>query len=176
MRIIYLITYYLIARKLPKSTIPILGKFSKSFRRWLCKRIFASAGTGLNVEQGAYFGIGKDVCVGNDVGIGKNFKMLHRKLTVKNYLLMGEDVLFLGGRHNFERIDIPIGKQGSQNEKAPLLIENDVWIGARVTVLPGCKHIGTGVIIGACSVVTKDIPDFAIVGGNPAKVIRFRKK
>lgn len=89
---------------------------------------------------------------------------------------MGEDVLFLGGRHNFERIDIPIGKQGSQDEKDPLLIENDVWIGARVTVLPGCKHIGTGVIIGACSVVTKDIPDFAIVGGNPAKVIRFRNK
>ena len=41
-------------------------------------------------------------------------------------------------------------------------------------ILPGCKHIGKGVIIGAGSVVTKDVPDYAIVGGNPAKVIRIR--
>lgn len=175
MKKIWLIIYYAFAKHLPKSTMPILGRFSKLVRRWLCRRIFSLAGSGLNVEQGAYFGNGKDIWVGNDVGFGKNFKMLNRKLTVKDNLLMGEDVLFLGGRHNFERIDIPIGKQGSVGEKQPLSIESDVWIGARTIILPGCKHIGTGVIIGAGAVVTKDVPDFAIVGGNPARVIRFRK-
>jgi maltose O-acetyltransferase len=55
-----------------------------------------------------------------------------------------------------------------------LQIDDDVWIGARAMILPGCKHIGKGVIIGAGSVVTKDIPDYAIVGGNPARVIKYR--
>jgi len=52
-------------------------------------------------------------------------------------------------------------------------IGNDVWIGANVIILDGIK-IGNGVIVGAGSVVTKDIPSYAIVGGNPAKIIRYR--
>lgn len=52
-------------------------------------------------------------------------------------------------------------------------IENDVWIGANVVVLKGV-HIGNGAIIGASSVVTKDVPDYAIVVGNPAKVLKYR--
>lgn len=54
------------------------------------------------------------------------------------------------------------------------VIENDVWIGESAIILPGCKRIGNGAIIGAGAVVTKDVPDYAIVGGNPAKVIKFR--
>ena len=56
----------------------------------------------------------------------------------------------------------------------PLSIGNDVWIGSRTTILPGCKRIGDGAIIGANSVVTKDVDDFAIVAGNPAKLLRKR--
>lgn len=68
MRKINLIFYYSLAKVLPKSTMPILSKVSKAFRRFLCKRIFASCGIGLNVEQGAYFGNGYDIKVGNFVG------------------------------------------------------------------------------------------------------------
>ena len=53
-------------------------------------------------------------------------------------------------------------------------IGDDVWIGTRAIILPGVT-IGNGVIIGAGAVVTKDVPDYAIVGGVPARVIRFRK-
>ena len=175
MKKIYLVLYYSLAKFLPKSTMPIIGKFSKAFRRFLCKRIFASCGIGLVVEQGAYFGNGKDIKVGDYVGIGKNFKSLNRILTIDGELMMGEDVLFLGGGHNYERLDIPMGKQGTK-PSTPLHICSDVWIGARAIVLPGCKRIGRGVIIGAGSVVTKDIPDYAIVGGNPARVIKMRKE
>ena len=53
-------------------------------------------------------------------------------------------------------------------------IGHDSWIGANVTILPGCRRIGVGSAIGAGSVVTRDVPDFAVVAGNPAKLIRSR--
>lgn len=53
------------------------------------------------------------------------------------------------------------------------IVGNDVWIGHNATIMPGVK-IGSGAIIGACSVVTKDIPDYCIAAGNPAKIIRQR--
>ena len=59
-------------------------------------------------------------------------------------------------------------------KKSTLIIGNDVWIGANVTILPNVVKIGDGVIIGAGSVVTKNIPDYAIVAGNPAKIIKYR--
>lgn len=59
------------------------------------------------------------------------------------------------------------------NSKGEVLIGNDVWIGAGATILSGIK-IGHGAVIGANSVVTKDVPDYAIVGGVPAKVIKMR--
>ncbi len=55
----------------------------------------------------------------------------------------------------------------------PVIIGDDVWIGTRVIILPG-KKIGTGAILGAGAVITKDVPDYAIVGGNPAKIIKYR--
>lgn len=59
-------------------------------------------------------------------------------------------------------------------EYEPLVIGNDVWIGLHAILLPGCRRIGDGAIVGAGAVVTKNVPDFAIVGGNPAKVIKYR--
>jgi acetyltransferase-like isoleucine patch superfamily enzyme len=56
----------------------------------------------------------------------------------------------------------------------PLLIGDDAWIGANAIVLPGCSRIGRGAVVGAGSVVTRDVPDFAVVAGNPARVIRER--
>ena len=128
----------------------------------------------LVVEQGAYFGSGRAFTVGDEVGLGKDFKSLNRVVTIDDYLMMGEEVLFLGGGHDYVRTDIPISHQGTQ-EPTPLHIAGDVWIGARAIVLPGCRRIGHGAIIGAGSVVTKDVPDWAVVGGNPASVIRYRK-
>jgi len=172
---IYLFIYYVFAKHLPKSTIPVIGKFAQKFRNFLCSKIFTKCGKELNVENGAYFGNGKDIEVGDCVSFGSNFKTLNRILRVGDELIMGEDVLFQGGIHKYDRLDIPIGKQGG-GTKSILEICDDVWIGARAIVLPGCKKIGTGVIIGAGAVVTKDIPDYAIVGGNPAKIIKYRNQ
>jgi len=59
-------------------------------------------------------------------------------------------------------------------EWSPIDIGNDVWIGRDVIILPKCMHIGDGAVIGAGAVVTRDVPPFAIVVGNPARVVRYR--
>lgn len=56
----------------------------------------------------------------------------------------------------------------------PQVIEDDVWIGHHAVILPGCRHIGRGSIIGAGAIVTRDVPRYAVVAGNPAKVLRER--
>jgi len=59
-------------------------------------------------------------------------------------------------------------------EANPLTIESDAWVGARVTILPSCKRIGFGAIVGAGAVVVKDVGDFEVVAGNPARKIGQR--
>lgn len=59
--------------------------------------------------------------------------------------------------------------------KGPIIIDEEVWIGVNVTILSGV-HIGKGAVIGAGSVVMHDVPEGAIVGGNPARIIKLRKE
>ena len=65
-------------------------------------------------------------------------------------------------------------KKEADIKRRGMIIGNDVFIGHNVTILPGANKIGDGALIGAGSVVTKDVPDFAIVAGNPAKILRYR--
>lgn len=58
-------------------------------------------------------------------------------------------------------------------EERPVVIDDDVWIGDKVTILPGV-HVGMGSVLGAASVVTKDVAPYSVVGGNPARVISMR--
>lgn len=97
MRTFWLIVYYAFARHLPKSTMPVLGKMAYRLRYRCAKHLFAECGTSVNVEQGAYIGNGKHLRVGNNVGIGKDFCSHNRPLLIHDRLLMGENVLFLGG-------------------------------------------------------------------------------
>ena len=71
----------------------------------------------------------------------------------------------------FERTDIPIWEQGHTYEK--VIIGDGVWIGTSVIVLKGVK-IGKGAVVAAGSVVTKDVPEYAVVAGNPARVLKYR--
>lgn len=86
--------------------------------------------------------------------------------------MMGPDVIIITGNHEFNRIDIPMRDQGETRPES-VVIDDDVWIGTRSIILPGV-HIEKGAIIGAGAVVTKDVPEYAVVGGNPAKVIKYR--
>lgn len=97
MRTFWLVVYYAFARHLPKSTMPLLGRMAYRLRYRCAKHLFAECGTSVNVEQGAYIGNGKHFRVGNNIGIGKDFCSHNRPLLIQDGLLMGENVLFLGG-------------------------------------------------------------------------------
>lgn len=87
--------------------------------------------------------------------------------------MIGPEVMFLARSHRFDRTDIPMSVQGEE-EMRLIVIGDDVWIGARALILRGVT-VGDGAIVGAGAVVTKDVPSFAIVAGNPAKIIKWRK-
>lgn len=99
-------------------------------------------------------------------------------ISCQEHVSIGDNSLIAGGvsifdnNHNFSSLDAPINTQGFNTN--PVEIGNDVWIGQNAIILPGVK-IGDQAIIGAGSIVTKDVPERAIIAGNPAKVIRYRK-
>jgi acetyltransferase-like isoleucine patch superfamily enzyme len=104
-------------------------------------------------------------------------------LTIGKYCSIGRNVaIFLGGEHRIDWVStypftwrwedarhIP----GHPATKGDVTIGNDIWIGYAVIILSGVK-IGDGAVLGAGSVVVKDVPPYAIVGRNPAQVIKYR--
>ena len=134
-------------------------------------KLFDKAGSNINIERGADFGTGRGISIGNGSGIGVNCKV-RGPLTIGENVMMGPNVHILTHTHNHHNVDIPMCKQGGEFRK--VTIGNDVWIGLNVVILPGVS-IGNGVIIGAGAVVSKDIPNYAVVGGVPAKIIKYRK-
>ena len=114
---------------------------------------------------------GEDIEIGDRSGIGID-AFIRAEVIIGNDVMMGPGVIIYGRYHNYERTDIPMNEQG-MGSYCPIIIEDDVWIGARAIILKGI-HVGRGVIIGAGAVVTKDVPPFSIVAGNPARVIRKR--
>jgi len=87
-------------------------------------------------------------------------------VVIKDYVRIGARVAIATHNHNWNKKNIPIMEQGVSVSSVE--IEEDVWIGVNVTILPGVK-IGTGSIIAAGAVVTKDVPPFSIFGGVPAR-------
>ena len=165
--------YYLFVNNLPKSVIPLIGPISKRFRYLFANQIFKNTGIKVNIENHCYFGNGFNVEIGDYSGIGKNCRV-PSNIKIGKHVMMAEEVIILNQNHFFGDIKTPMNTQGG-NSRSQLTICDDVWIGTRVIILPQVTNIGSGVIIGAGSVVTKNIPDYAIVGGNPAKIIKYRK-
>lgn len=102
------------------------------------------------------------------------------QLTIGNYCSIGPETVFmLGGEHSYDNLSTyPFRTmyQMAPHEalsRGPVIVEDDVWIGTRALILSGVR-IGQGAIIAAGSVVNKDVPPYAIVGGVPAKVIKYR--
>lgn len=160
--------YFRFAWRLSSS---VQSERSKKIRFFLTKNFIEKCGEDVNIKQYARFN--SELNIGNHSGIGKNC-FISGRTYIGNDVMMGPDCIMYSYSHEHGRIDIPMCQQGFEKE-TPIHIGNDVWIGARVIILPGVT-IGDHVIIGAGAIVTKDVPDYAIVGGNPAKIIRMRNE
>lgn len=99
-----------------------------------------------------------------------SFGFLKGEITIGDDVLLGPGVVIWGRDHLMEP-GRPIREQGHRSE--PILIGDDVWIAAHAVILRGIT-IGSGAVIGAGAVVTRDVPEGAIVAGNPGRVVRFR--
>lgn len=121
----------------------------------------------------------QNISIGNNVGIGRNavFMCTRAEIFIGDNVMFGPHVFLVTGGH---RMDV-IGRfmiSITNDEKLPendrnIVIEGDNWIGANSIILKGVT-IGRGSVVAAGAVVTKDIPRYSIVGGNPAKLIKMR--
>lgn len=163
----FIILYSLFGKHLPQSNHL---KIAKKVRGFFAKKILKSAGKNINIEKGAVFN--SQVSLGDNSGIGVNCEMNGPVIVGKN-VNMGPEVIIYTHNHANSRTDIPMREQGA-DKVMPVTIGDDCWLGRRVIILPGVE-IGKGSILGAGTVVAKNIPEYSIVVGNPAKVIKNRK-
>lgn len=130
----------------------------------------------------AYFGLNckifaskeSRVFIGDDFECNTNVMINARglgEIKIGTNVLIGPNVVLRSNNHNFSEISKPISKQGMKGGK--IIIDNDVWIGSNVVILPNI-NIGKGSIIGAGAVVTSNVESYTIVGGVPAKEIGKR--
>lgn len=137
-------------------------------RKILVKGFVKKSGKQIRVKRNA--DISMFIEIGDFSEVGSNC-IIQSNTYIGNNVIMGPDVKIYTKNHRYDSLEIPIQDQGHTEER--VVIGNDVWLSANVVVMPGVR-IGNHAIVAAGAVVTKDVPDFAIVGGVPAKVLKFR--
>lgn len=116
--------------------------------------------------------LGEEGVIGDNVGIAANaFISIRGKLKIGNDCIFGPGLSIFTENHIFSDLDTPIRLQGAT--RRGVSIGNDCWFGANVTVLDGIE-IGNKCVIAAGAVVTKNVPDNSIIGGVPARIIKYR--
>lgn len=165
----FLLIYSLFIIWLPGSNKDgISCRLRGAFFKYCCK----SFGQGSVVLKGVEVSNPKNLSVGKHSGLGLNANLSSvDTITIGDRVLMGPDVMMFTTDHNWCDQDETYYNKGMT--KSPVIIEDDVWIGARVIILKGVT-IGRGATIAAGSVVTKDVDSMAIVGGVPAKFIKSK--
>lgn len=139
------------------------------FRQAVYSRLLPAVGSDVVLNQGVVIEDERSQ-FGDDIWVSVGSYLDY--VIIEDHVLIGQHVVILsgGGVHNSDRVDIPIKLQGNR-PKEPTRIGRGAWIGANATVL---ADVGHDAIVGAGSVVTKPVPPFAVVAGNPARLIRMR--
>ncbi len=121
----------------------------------------------------------KTISLGNDVfiGAGASFIASKSSISIGNKVMFGPNVTIRGGNHSSHIVGKYMFDYSDADklleDDLPVIIEDDVWVGTGAIILKGVK-VGTGAIVAAGAVLTTDVPPYAIVGGVPAKVLKYR--
>lgn len=115
-----------------------------------------------------------NVSIGHHTYINRGCELIttQSRVDIGNYVIIGPNVTFVAQNHSFAAWDKPMILDGKY-QAAKITVHDDVWIGANAIILAGVT-VNRGSVIAAGAVVTKDVPEFAIVGGVPAKLIKYR--
>lgn len=168
-RKIVAVAYFFFAKYLPSHRWGKIGVWSDILRRFLCRRLFKQTGKIFGVCRGVDFPpLACNITMGEHANLGP-----HASVQGNGELIMGEHIMMGEGVHIYTQ-DHKISGMGFDGFKVgTVTIGSHVWIGGRVVILKGVT-IGNYAVIGAGSVVTKDVLPSAIVAGCPARVISFR--
>lgn len=141
-------------------------------RKWYFSKILGQVGRKTRINAHLLISQPEKVTVGDNTFIGDNVRIYAtEKVVIGRNVLIAAEVILITTNHRYAEMDRPINMQGF--EDLPITIRDNVWIGYRAIILPGVT-IGTGAVIAAGAVVTKDVPEYSVAGGIPAKVIRNR--
>ena len=140
-------------------------------RLFFLRPFLKRAGTNVNIQPGVFMHPLWNISIGDNSGIGRNsYINAEDQVEIGDNVMIGPQ-LFIYTANHATKLGVPMICQ--EMIKSPVKIGNDVWIGARVVILPGVV-IGDGAVVGAGSVVTREVDPYTIVGGCPAKKIRDR--
>lgn len=152
----------------------IPGGTGVAVRRWVLGRLLARLGQGTVLQARLRITNPEKVSIGSHCNFARGvFITGGGGITIGDYVGLGPDVKIWSVNHRFEDPDTPWLKQGW--DKQPVVIEDDVWLGANCFVMPGIT-IGRGAILSAGTIMMKSVPPFAIVAGNPGRVVGWRKR
>ena len=145
----------------------------KRLRGWYYSGLLAHAGTSLRVAEQVMINSPEHVSVGDNcyIGTGAQLYPWNAPITIGSNVLIAAGVRMITRKHGFANMSHPMARQGYTN--APIVIEDDVWIGFGAVILPGVT-VGRGSIVGSNAVVTRSVEPYSIVGGVPARLIRRR--
>lgn len=150
--------------------------FFPSTMRDLCVAKFKNFGAGSEFRNGAYAIVCSKISIGDNVVIRPGTMLFAdpeesgAEIIVENNVLIGSGVHIYTQNHQFNDLSAPIIEQGHSSSKTVRLKEG-CWIGANAIILPGVE-IGENAVIGAGSIVTKNVPPKVVAAGNPARIIR----
>jgi len=168
LRILYYLTYRLVAKHLPGG-LGVMGRLSSRFRRAVCRPLLKEAAGLFSIAPGADFGNGSCLVMKDHASLGKACSITgNGVVTIGSHVVMGDRCMIITQNHRY----MEEGYDGYDIKD--VLIDDHAMLGHRAIVLPGVT-IGKHAIIGAGAVVTKDIPDYAIAVGVPARVIKYRE-